>query len=486
MDFLNKALAQISDLFRSMTPGARITAALLLVAIVVSVFFLFQQQTSSGDEYLLGGREFSNAEIAQAEAAFAKESLAKSEVIGNKIKIPRGQKAAYLAALGSNNALPSDFGTALTNAAASENPFMSSKSLDIRLQAAKQKELSLIISRMRGVEVATVTFDEIDKPGFPRRKEKSAMVAVKPVLGAELSGEQIRAIRNTVAAAYAGLDRNNVTVTDMEGSRSYSGAGSDGLGGADDNLYAEAKQRYERDWQTKIYDRLRMIPGVVVGVNVDLDPDILHQTNSHKLDPKAVAVEVSESSEISNSTLPTTGGRPGTVPNSMVNAPAAVSQEKGGQSSRERNDAKQASLVGQDHITSRRAPLTPKQVQVVVDVPMSYYRRIWNERNPTPLGQEAKPPAPADLDKIEVETRKRVEDTVVKLLPRPETGNDPFMPVVVTSFQDLAQTPLVPPSTVDNATTWLAANWQTVGMVILGLFSLMMLRGMVRGSTAQL
>ena len=230
MDFLNKALAQISELFRSMTPSARITAALLLTAIIISLVYLFQYQSSTGDEFLLGGREFSAAEIAAAEAAFAKESLSKSQIIGNKIKIPRGEKAAYLAAMGSNNALPADFGTSLTSAAASENPFMSSKSLDIRLQAAKQKELSLIISRMKGVEVATVTFDEVDKPGFPRRKEKTAMVALKTTPGNELSAEQVRSIRNTVSAAYAGLDRNHVTVTDMSGTRSYAGTGPDGAG----------------------------------------------------------------------------------------------------------------------------------------------------------------------------------------------------------------------------------------------------------------
>jgi flagellar M-ring protein FliF len=482
MDFLNKAFAQLTELFRSMTPGARITAGLLLAAIVVSMLFLFRVQTNGADELLLGGREFSNAEIAVAEAAFAKANLAKSEIVGNKIKIPRGEKAAYLAALAENNALPEDFGTALTSAASSENPFMSSRSLDLKVQTAKQRELSLILSRMQGIEVATVTYDEIDKPGFPRRKEKSAMVAVKPSIGAEINGEQVRAIRNTVAGAYAGLDRNSVTVVDIGSGRSYAGTSADGTSGPDDHIYAEAKLRLENDWKAKIYDRLRMIPGVVVGVNVDLDPEIQHQTSSHKVDPKSVAVQTSETSENSSSTQPTTSGRPGATPNSMVNAPAAVSQDKGAQSTSERTGATQASVVGQDHIVSRRAPLTPRQVQAIVDVPMSYYRKIWQERNPPVAGEQPKTPTPAELDKIEVETRKRVEDSVVKLLPRPETGNDPFVPVTVTSYQDIAQATIVMPGTMDAAVSWLASNWQTIAMVLVGLFSLMMLRGMLRSS----
>jgi hypothetical protein len=74
------------------------------------------------------------------------------------------------------------------------------------------------------------------------------------------------------------------------------------------------------------------------------------------------------------------------------------------------------------------APLTPKQVQVVVDVPISYYRRIWQERNPTEAGQVPQPPPQAEIDKIEAETRKRVEETVVKLIPRPETAMIPSFP----------------------------------------------------------
>ena len=54
MDFLNKGIAQVSDLFRSMTPGARITAGLLLTVVVVSLAYLFNRQTASADAYLLG------------------------------------------------------------------------------------------------------------------------------------------------------------------------------------------------------------------------------------------------------------------------------------------------------------------------------------------------------------------------------------------------------------------------------------------------
>ena len=99
MDFVNKAFAQLVELFRSLTPGTRVAVGLLLAVIVVSLVYLFQYQVSSGDEFLLDGRPFSGSELTAIEAAFAKASLGKSTIVGNKIRIPRGQKELYLAAL---------------------------------------------------------------------------------------------------------------------------------------------------------------------------------------------------------------------------------------------------------------------------------------------------------------------------------------------------------------------------------------------------
>ena len=92
MDFVNKAYAQAAELFRSMSPGTRIAAGLLLAVIVVSLVYLFQYQVAGGDEYLLDGRPFSASELTAIEAAFAKAGLGKSAVVGNRIRIPRGQK----------------------------------------------------------------------------------------------------------------------------------------------------------------------------------------------------------------------------------------------------------------------------------------------------------------------------------------------------------------------------------------------------------
>ena len=140
MDFVNRAYAQAAELFRSMSPAARIAAGLLLAVIVVSLVYLFQYQVTSGDEFLLDGRPFSASEMTSIEAAFAQAGLSSSIVVGNRIRIPRGQKAAYLAAMADASALPADFYKYFDDAVSSENPFASNRSLELKHSNAKMKE----------------------------------------------------------------------------------------------------------------------------------------------------------------------------------------------------------------------------------------------------------------------------------------------------------------------------------------------------------
>ena len=63
MDFLAKATQQLRELYEGMTPSARIVTTLLTTAIVVSLFFLFGNETI-GDAYVYGGQEFSHIHLA--------------------------------------------------------------------------------------------------------------------------------------------------------------------------------------------------------------------------------------------------------------------------------------------------------------------------------------------------------------------------------------------------------------------------------------
>jgi flagellar M-ring protein FliF len=485
MEFINQAYSQLVELIRSMSAGTRLATVLLLVLVVVSLTYLVQYQANGGDELLLAGRSFTPSELAAIETAFAKAGLGKSQITGSQIRIPRGKKELYLAALADGSALPADFYKYLDDAIKADNPFSSPRTMDARLRTAKQRELALIIGRMTGIESATVQYDEEIKRGLSQSKQKTAMVAVQTRSG-HLEEDQVKAIRNVVASAYAGLDRHNITITDLSGA-TYGGAiGPDGVP-EDESAYVQSKVRYEREFQRKIQDQLKYIPGVIVGVNAILNPETVRSIQSLKVDPKPVATQTREITKEEKTHSPGTAGRPGAVSNGVEtqgNRPLAISTSAGGPESEKtetRSDIQ--NVPGYDTTITQIAPLIPQKITASIDIPASYYVEIWKKRNPPVADKPAKSPDVAEIATIETETKKRIQETVRNLLPDFDKGTNPYPHVVVETYTDLPKSPVVPPPTLaQSGTTWLADNWQTVGLIVIACASLLMLRSMVRSS----
>ena len=312
MDFLNQTFAQVRDLFHSMTPGARITAGLLLAVVVVSLGFLFRQQVTGGEAYLMGGEPFSAGQLPAMEAAFAKANLSDYELEGNRIRVPRGQQAAYMGALADAGALPQNFGAILQKALEIDSPFMSKTDKLERLKAAKQSELALILRSMQGIENASVIYDVKRRQGLNREEIATASVNVKPLGNEPLAPERIPMIRNLVASAIAGMKRANVTVTDLNGRAYPGGEGVEGggVGPLEDEYYAR-KQMVEKDTRQKVMNLLAYIPGVDVQVSAELDTIKSHEEEKSQVDPRVVPTtsETTTESETTRNTSP--AGRPG-------------------------------------------------------------------------------------------------------------------------------------------------------------------------------
>src|SRR5262245_30071138 len=123
MDTFNKAYGQLLDLMRSMTPGARVTSALLLVVIAVSLGWLVQGNVAENETFLMGGQTFSPSQLRDMQAAFGKAGL-EAHVEGAQVRVPRGQESKYMAALAEAQALPVEFGDYLSKAVTGGDGFM--------------------------------------------------------------------------------------------------------------------------------------------------------------------------------------------------------------------------------------------------------------------------------------------------------------------------------------------------------------------------
>jgi len=480
VDFINRSYAQLVELFRSMTPAARVTTGLLLAVIVVSLGYLLTFSFQGSGAYLFGGQEFSERNLQQMEAAFAKAGLKNWKRVGNRLQIPRGQEHAFVAALADSSALPKDFNSIFDEAASGASPFESPKARELRVRMLRQKYLSLVLNNLPNIEQATVQFDEKRVNGFLRKTELTAMAAVRSKGNKRISDQLVETIRYTVASAVAGLDPDHVTVTDLATGHAYRVRPKRGPGAAED-LFAERKMQFETYWQQKIYDALAMYPGVVVGVNVDLDPKVREQTSKLSYDPRPTALETSNSRKKTEQSEG--GGRPGTDPNLVVgNRPRSAASRIARKSTSDEQREAQRAVAGHEQVVTETAPLVPKHVSASIAIPKSYLVRVWQAANPPKPGESPATPSDADLEQVQQRVHQDIQKTVVALLPPVPAGTSRFDHVTVHTFNDFPEPEPEPPGIAATAGSWLAANWQPLAMLGVALLGLLFFRNLVRSA----
>jgi flagellar M-ring protein FliF len=486
MDLFNKAFSQLGDLLRSMTPGGRLTAGLLLVVVVVSLGYLFQHQMSGPDVFLMNGEPISPSCLPAMEAAFAKANLSSYTVEGARIRVPRGQQGAYMAALADAKALPPNFSSALRGALDAGSPFESPKQRELRFNIAVQEELSRIIRQMTGIEDASVLIDSQRQPGLSQEKLVTASISVKPQGSEPLDPSRVSAIRGLVAGAIAGLKPDNVIVADLNTGRVFHGDPRQG-GEGSDNLYLAIKEAHERALKAKLLSALGYIPNLTVEPTIELDHERSSRSQSLKLDPKTVSLRSTE--KTTTRTRDGTsggGGRPGFQ--ASANAPTTLASSPAGKGSREEEEnsasGQESEPILREHIEKDTVGFTPKRATVAVGIPSSYFEKVWHERNPAKEGEEPKTPDSAALDAVREEVlgqvRKHVVTLLTPLLP-PDTAQNMADLVTITTFQDIKPGALPGPSTMQKVLAWLGQHWSTLGLIGLVGAGLLMLRSMVRG-----
>lgn len=275
MEFWQRAQAPWSELVKSSSPAARASVALLAALVILAIAWAWREQTAAEETFLMGGETFSATQLRDMESAFGKAGLAEYEIDGARIRVPRGQQAKYMAALDEAGALPADFGEHLKQVV-SQNSFLSYGSRqEAQIKVAVQNELQLVISRLKGIEKASVHIAEETTRSFPQTKTVTASVGVVPRGNQPIDEATVATIRSFVAGAWAGLKPEAVTVVDMSGNRHFSG--QQNASREPGEVYLAARHRAEGEWEAKL-TRMLGIPGVLVTPNVELDSESLRPT----------------------------------------------------------------------------------------------------------------------------------------------------------------------------------------------------------------
>jgi flagellar M-ring protein FliF len=478
MDFVNKSLAQVHELFRSMTPGARVTAGLLLAVVVISLGYLFKQGTAGPDAFLFGGEMLPDSELTRIEAALGDATIDWQRE-GNRIRVPAGQQAAALAAISDAGALPRNFNDILEKALDKGGPWESAAATRERLKIAKQQQLTEIVRAHDWVEDAVVIYDEQAPRGLSGAKQVTGSVSVRPAPGEVLDPRRGKRLQNLVAAAVVGLKPEDVVVTNL-------GEGSDA--GSDGGIYPELfeddymknKVVFEMQKRESILNALRDIPGVRVEVNADFNDVYERLTTNMKPDTKTAPLREVETKESSKQSTGATGGQPGPVaqgPNRQ-GAAAVPSQNL---NETENSSTETENVVGAEQTRSLAKGYTLREIWATVAIPTSYLESLWKSRNPSATD----PPTKQDLTPVETDVKTAVENIVEPLLQlQAIEGENSYKRVSVSFVPSLPAPQIEPPATSTKALAWAGRYWSTLAMLGVAMFSLLVLRSVVRGTTS--
>ncbi|MFK8112577.1 MAG: beta-cystathionase [Rubripirellula sp.] len=474
MNFFKESSDQAREAFAAMPMQSRIISVMLVAAIVIGLAFLVRGDTSSKQTVLFGGQSFGEQELASMEMAFSNAGLNDWQREGRRIMIPSESKSEYLAALQDAASLPLALRSKVHEAFTATSIFESSDFRNAREMHAKEQDLGRKIALFPDVRWASVEYDRGERRGLSSTRPQSASVVVQPEGSFSLPRSRISTIQDMIRGSYAEMTVDDVVVIDTNSSTS-----STALGDEDPVL------RKQRETEARIEQKVRsLLIGfpAQIAVRAEIDPTMDHQKTILKFDADPTNLVTKQRKiETTNSTQPNQGV-PGTAPNAIGNRSASIAESV--ETSKTKEDERESSgVAGQQYENSRMASLQVKSIRVSVLLPTSYYETVFTQ---DALKKNPDDPVPdfddVELEKLRAKTERNIQDAITVLLPEVSAGASTDPLVVVNDYPDLPMPEVAGSDTGKMALTWLSESWQTIALIMLGLFALLVARSAAKGT----
>jgi flagellar M-ring protein FliF len=436
MTNLPKTLARLIVFARSMTPQSRMVVGLLLLLIAIGGVYMLSASVSDDRVQLLGDAPIAPNQIISMQVALAQAGLNEATVEDGFILIPREQKSQYLAALADAGTLPHNFGDTLRKMLESNSLLINKKRQEDLLKFGMQKELSELVSRLKGIEWATVMYEVQPASFHNQKREVRVCVTVKPRGDGPLPAERKQQIRSIVGPPLLALPED-ITVVDTQAA-AYPAETAEDVNSPEQELHAATQRIYERQYKEKIDAALHFVPGAIVTLSIELHNKIEEPTHTVKIDAKA-------GHEL--------GG---------TNSPAAIG----------------LSDNNSETHPAKRAKFTPNRVIISVAVPRNYFEQQWQVRSKSSSSSK---PNSTEFAKIEEQIRGELKQQILQVLPTLESFSSELHSLItVTSLPATSPAEVAQVSRTDRALVWLSEHSVLVIAVVSGFIGLLMLRSIVR------
>lgn len=441
----------------------------LLVLLVLASQSLWAPQARTP---LLEGCQLSMDEIGAIQIALGKAGLDDYEIEGTSVLVPRNGRSNYLKAVSDHGAIPADLAGRVRQESGLD--YFRSRSWQRQQQLERKKQsIREMVQQMSFVTRAIVDYDEARGATPFEAIQRTAIVTVQPVGTRCLENPEVKAIRDTVQGAVAGLMANDVTIIDLNGHRSWVGI-PDTDRTPPDHPHAATRNLEEQNYENKIRSALSAYPGIRVNVEVAVDPVIRHLKNRHTVDPDQQPLTRTETREyvpMAPSTTPSV--EPVEQTTVGTNHQARVPEDLSGLPLiRETLTVRRPGSGSSE--TVEKSGLTVTAVRVSIGVPercIDWYLTRHDQHPGGPDHEQEPPVRAAVFEEISADIRQKI----APLLPENVNMNHPDSALAVTIDPDIR---LDQPETLTSATAdndgW--QQWQNWALVTLGIAFLVLLR----------
>ena len=427
---LSNFRSQTADLWSDLAPSQRLTLAAVTGALIVGFSMLTLGRESGDLVSLSAGKAFTVEEAMHAEGVLMAAGLDGFEQRGGQILVPRSDVERYNAALIAGGGMPTNWAEEWESQTAKLGQFAGSRQRQDGMEIARAKMVSATLRQLPDVAQANVIWDSDPRPGWQSVPRAKATVFLRPYPGREITPQLAAAVRMAVSNSKRHLASDDVVVMDVSNSRTLDASGGGPFGDETLSRVHTLTDMYRQ----RVRQALDYIPGVRVGVNVNIEKLKDSVRREQRINPKETVSVVGDTRRQTQSVQRTAAA---SEPGAAANVGLDLQTARGPGETRELSDTSDSNVQTASFEVTESTLIggMAESVTVSVSIPQDYYRTVAMTRSPLKTKDD---PTEDEIDavaqQVETEIIAAVEAKVAQIVPQPATDNPTVRSVVVDSI----------------------------------------------------
>ena len=419
------SINQFKGVFQGQRYRGLALGVILLVILAVTQVNQLQPQASTCE--LFRG-SLKSSDLERIQLALGNAGLNDFDIKNGKLFVPKAQRASYLQAVSTHNAIPSRLREQVADTD-SISMFMSRSQQKMVAREKKKTQVREMVMRLPYVEQVWFEMDVAESASAFEEARQTAVISIEPADNVILDATQISTVKRMIQGAIAGIQTDQIQVVDIQSGYAHqSPAGQQSSAGVQ-GLPALEQQNY---FENRIRRALSGMDGVDVNVRVDV-----------------VKIPAPNVSQV-------------IVPEPKSVAPLRTAPLTNGYASIYEKSEKEPAVA----LASFEKPQPTYATQVAVDVavPQKLVEQ-WSGKNFTslPLQENSKNAA---MDSAFEQVRSEIVNRVAPLLPATTSMVHGQSPVSVRMVRPQIHVPL---TWLDKMKPFLVKYWPSIAVLTIGV-----------------